>query len=34
LKRSVAQNAVYSRDGKKLTAAKIKEWEDAEAARD
>jgi hypothetical protein len=30
----VAQNAVYSRDGKKLSAKQIKEWEDADAAKD
>lgn len=34
LKRSVAQNAVYSRDGKKLSAITIKEWEKTEDAKD
>lgn len=34
LKRSVAQNAVYSRDGKKLSVKQIKEWEEAEDAKD
>ena len=33
-KRSVAQNAVFSRDGKKLNAKMIKEWEDADSAKD
>ncbi len=30
----MAQNAVYSRDGKKLPPKQIKEWEDADAAKD
>jgi hypothetical protein len=34
LKRSVAQNAVYSRDGKKLSAKQVKDWEEADAAKD
>lgn len=34
LKRSVAQNAVYSRDGKKLKDKQIKDWEEADAAKD
>ncbi len=34
LKRSVAQNAMYSRTGKKLSAKMIKEWEDHDAAKD
>ena len=34
LKRSVAMNAVHSRTGKKLTAKVIKEWEEADEAKD
>lgn len=34
LKKSVAQNAVFSRDGKKLPPSKIKDWEEADAAKD
>ena len=34
LKRSVAMNAVHSRTGKKLNAKVIKEWEDADEAKD
>ena len=34
LKRSVAMNAVHSRTGKKLSAKVIKEWEEADEAKD
>ena len=34
LKRSVAMNAIYSRTGKKLPPKMIKEWEEAEEAKD
>lgn len=34
LKRSVAQNAVQSRTGKKLPARVIKEWEEHDSAKD
>lgn len=34
LKRSVAQNAVFSRTGRKLNAKMIKDWEEHEAAKD
>ena len=34
LKRSVAQNAVFSRTGKKLSAKMIKDWEEHDQAKD
>lgn len=34
LKRTVAQNAVFSRTGQKLKAKMIKDWEEHEASKD